>query len=158
MLRSWVSVRSAATCCGGIRNFSSSRSFWVIVDYIIVGAGTAGCVLADKLSANGRNQVLLVEAGSKPRNPFIKIPAGFAKAESTRTGPALDRGRLGNAATCPRPPQCCGRDDRLTRSRIHRQRSMKKNFQIGIVTAELPIWFLPMTVPRPVRRSSPVVF
>jgi choline dehydrogenase len=51
----------------------------VIVDYIIVGAGTAGCVLADKLSANGRNQVLLVEAGRKPRNPFIKIPAGFAK-------------------------------------------------------------------------------
>lgn len=51
----------------------------MIVDYIIVGAGTAGCVLADKLSANGRNQVLLVEAGSKPRNPFIKIPASFAK-------------------------------------------------------------------------------
>ena len=51
----------------------------MVVDYIIVGAGTAGCVLADRLSANGKNQVLLVEAGGKPRSPFIKIPAGFAK-------------------------------------------------------------------------------
>jgi choline dehydrogenase-like flavoprotein len=49
------------------------------VDYIIVGGGTAGCVLAERLSASGHYSVLVVEAGSKPRSPWIPIPAGFAK-------------------------------------------------------------------------------
>lgn len=48
-------------------------------DYLIVGGGTAGCVLADRLSASGKHRVLLAEAGGRPRNPFVKIPAGFAK-------------------------------------------------------------------------------
>ncbi|MPT39522.1 MAG: choline dehydrogenase [Achromobacter sp.] len=48
-------------------------------DYIIVGGGTAGCVLANRLTATGRFRVLLVEAGDKPRNPWINIPAGFSK-------------------------------------------------------------------------------
>ncbi len=48
-------------------------------DYLIVGGGTAGCILAERLSASGRHRVLLLEAGGKPRNPFVKIPAGFAK-------------------------------------------------------------------------------
>lgn len=48
-------------------------------DYIVVGAGSAGCVLADRLSADGRNRVLVVEAGGTDRRLFIKLPIGYGR-------------------------------------------------------------------------------
>ena len=48
-------------------------------DYIIVGAGSAGCVLANRLSESGKHRVLLLEAGGRDSNRWIHIPIGFGK-------------------------------------------------------------------------------
>ena len=53
-------------------------------DYVIVGAGSAGCVLADRLSADGTNRVLLLEFGGSDRSIFIQMPAALAYPMNTK--------------------------------------------------------------------------
>ena len=53
-------------------------------DYIIVGAGSAGCVLADRLSADGTHQVVLLEYGGSDRSIFIQMPAALAYPMNTK--------------------------------------------------------------------------
>ncbi|HTB00215.1 MAG TPA: choline dehydrogenase [Bradyrhizobium sp.] len=54
-------------------------------DYVIVGAGSAGCVLANRLSADGKHSVLLLEAGPRDTNPWIHIPLGYGRLFKEKT-------------------------------------------------------------------------
>ena len=62
----------------------AARSDEAQFDYVIVGAGSAGCVLADRLSADGTNNVLVLEFGGSDRSVFIQMPSALAIPMNTR--------------------------------------------------------------------------
>jgi choline dehydrogenase len=57
----------------------ASQGFDGEFDYVVVGAGSAGCVLANRLSASGKYSVLLLEAGPRDTNPWIHVPLGYGR-------------------------------------------------------------------------------
>src|SRR5260370_3587627 len=88
---------------------SNELSEIVEFDYVIVGAGSAGCVLANRLSADGKNSVLLLEARPDDTNLWIHVPLAYGmlfKAKSVnwmyQTEPEP---RLNGRKVCPHPGQ-----------------------------------------------------
>jgi choline dehydrogenase len=75
-IRDTIDARSARPAPKGWRDDLNSSEHW---DYIIVGAGAAGCVVAHRLAASGEHRVLLLEAGGSDDRLWIRVPAGFTK-------------------------------------------------------------------------------
>ena len=76
-------------------------------DYIIVGAGSAGCVLADRLTESGENQVLLLEAGGTDKSIFIQMPTALSYPMNTEKyawqfETTQEKGLDGRTLHCPR--------------------------------------------------------
>jgi choline dehydrogenase len=79
-------------------------------DFVIVGAGSAGCVLANRLTASGRHHVLLLEAGPDSRHPWLRIPLGYGKLFTDQ--------RFNWCYTTEPQPGCHGRNVVAPRGRV----------------------------------------
>jgi choline dehydrogenase len=79
-------------------------------DFIIVGAGSAGCVLANRLTASGRHRVLLLEAGPDNSHPWLRIPLGYGKLFTDR--------RFNWLYTTEPQPECHGRNVIAPRGKV----------------------------------------
>jgi choline dehydrogenase len=79
-------------------------------DYVIIGAGSAGCVLANRLTASGRRRVLLLEAGPDSRHPWLRIPLGYGKLFTDR--------RFNWCYSTEPQPACAGRNIVAPRGRV----------------------------------------
>ena len=53
-------------------------------DYVVVGAGSSGCVMANRLCEDGTDTVLILEAGGKDTNMFIRMPSGYSQIVPTK--------------------------------------------------------------------------
>ncbi|MEZ5649320.1 MAG: GMC family oxidoreductase N-terminal domain-containing protein [Burkholderiaceae bacterium] len=90
---------------------STTHATLAEVDYVIIGAGSAGCVLANRLSADPGITVAIIEAGGPDRHPMIKMPVGFLRA--------LMRPELGWGLSSEPEPELHGRRIPLPRGKVH---------------------------------------
>src|SRR4051794_29147110 len=74
--RGHAAGRSRRLTLPGLRR---AREREMKADYVIVGAGSAGCVLANRLTEDPSTRVILIEAGGRDWNPLIHVPVGFMK-------------------------------------------------------------------------------
>src|SRR5437016_13892080 len=81
-------------------------------DYVIIGAGSAGCVLANRLTEDPAVKVILIEAGGRDWSPYIHVPAGFMKM--------LDHATLTCGYHVEPDPGTAGRAILYPRGRVHR--------------------------------------